>query len=93
MRYIFFDFFNSILTYAWGYVILITGTENKDSKEDRKATSMKKIKLTSKEAYKLAEILNIDINDDGISFYATNEDKTEIWSFDTKRERDSFIAK
>lgn len=54
---------------------------------------MKKIKLTSKEAHKLAETLNIDIDDDGTTFYATDEDKTEIWSFDTKSERDSFITK
>lgn len=52
---------------------------------------MKMIKLSAKEAHKLADKLGIDIEDDGVTFYATDEDKTEIWAFDTKKERDQFI--
>jgi hypothetical protein len=54
---------------------------------------MKKIKLTAKEAQRLAEKLGLDIGDDGRTYYATNEEQTEIWEFDTKTERDKFINK
>lgn len=50
-------------------------------------------KLTAKEAHKLADRLMVDIDDDGITFYATNDDESEIWSFDTKKERDKFVDK
>ena len=50
-------------------------------------------KLSAKEAHKLADRLMVDIDDDGITFYATNEDESEIWSFDTKKERDRFVDK
>ena len=52
---------------------------------------MKKIKLTAKEAYRLAEKLGLDLGRDGTTFYATDEDQTEIWCFDTKTERDRFV--
>ena len=48
-------------------------------------------KLTAKEAHKLADKLNLDIDDDGITYYATNMEETEIWSFDTRVERDKFV--
>ena len=54
---------------------------------------MKKIAITAKEAYKLAEIIGICISDDGTTFYAANEERTELWEFDTKRERDAFLKK
>ena len=47
-------------------------------------------KISAKQAAKIAFRLNKQIEDDGISFYATDEEETEIWSFDTKSERDSF---
>lgn len=50
-------------------------------------------KLTSKEAHKLADRLMVDIDDDGITFYATNDDESEVWSFDSKKERDNFVDK
>jgi hypothetical protein len=53
---------------------------------------MKKIAITAKEAYKLAGTLGVCISEDGTTFYATNETKTEIWEFDTKRERDVFVG-
>lgn len=31
--------------------------------------------------------------EDGRTFYATNEEETEVWLFDTKKERDSFVAR
>lgn len=54
---------------------------------------MKKIAITAKEAYKIAEILGVCISDDGTTFYATNEARTDLWEFDTKRERDAFVRK
>lgn len=56
---------------------------------------MKVRKLTAKEAKKLLRELGLGYMgaDDGRSFYATNEDETEVWEFDTKRERDAFIAR
>lgn len=54
---------------------------------------MKKIKLTAKEAKRLAEELGLDIDDGGTTFYATNEEKTEIWDFDTKKEREEWLNK
>lgn len=47
-------------------------------------------KITAKQAAKIANRLNLQIEDDGTTFYATDEEETEIWSFDTKSERDSF---
>lgn len=49
---------------------------------------MKKIAITAKEAYKLAELLGLCISEDGTTFYATNEERTELWEFDSKKERD-----
>ena len=54
---------------------------------------MKKIAISAKEAYKIAERLGVCISDDGSTFYATNADRTELWEFDTKRERDAFVRK
>ena len=51
---------------------------------------MKKIKITAKEAYKLAEELGLNICEDGRTFYATNEERTEIWEFDSRKERDKY---
>lgn len=49
-------------------------------------------KLSAKQAVKLASKLNVDIEDDGVTFYATDEDESEIWSFDTKAERNAFCS-
>ena len=53
---------------------------------------MKKISLTAKQAYKLAEELGVCISNDGTTFYATNEERTELWEFETKKERDAFVT-
>lgn len=47
-------------------------------------------KITAKQAVKIANRLNLQIEDDGMTFYATDEEESEIYSFDTKSERDSF---
>ena len=31
--------------------------------------------------------------DDGRTFYATTEEEQEVWFFDTKKERDAFVAR
>lgn len=56
---------------------------------------MKAKKLTTKEAVKLLRKLGLCCMgaDDGQTFYATNEEETEVWEFDTKRERDAFVAR
>lgn len=52
---------------------------------------MKYIALTYKEAKKLTEELGLCWGDDKRTFYATNEDRTEIWEYDSKAERDRAI--
>lgn len=54
---------------------------------------MKVKKLTAKEAVKLLRKLGLCCMgaDDGKTFYATNEEETEVWEFDTKKERDAFV--
>lgn len=47
-------------------------------------------KITAKQAIKIAKRLNLQIEDDGTTFYATDEEESEIYSFDTKSERDTF---
>ena len=54
---------------------------------------MKKKAITAKYAYELIEKLGLCTGDDGRTFYATNEEETEVWEFDTKKERDEFIIK
>jgi hypothetical protein len=51
------------------------------------------VKITAKEAYKLMDELGLDYGMDGRTFFATNEERTEVWEFDTKRERDEFVSK
>ena len=52
---------------------------------------MKQIALTAKEAYKLAQELGVSISDDGKTFYTTNEKRSELWEYDTKKERDDAV--
>lgn len=47
--------------------------------------------ITAKEAKKLAEKLNLDLNGDGRTWYATTEDENEIFSFDSPKDRDIFV--
>ena len=52
---------------------------------------MVRVKISAKEANKLARELGIDIDDEETTYYATNEERTEIWGFETKTRRDRFV--
>lgn len=49
--------------------------------------------ITAKEAERLATKLNIDASGDGRTYYATNNAESELYEFDTKAERDSFVKR
>ena len=48
--------------------------------------------ITAKQAYKLMTELGLCFGDDGRTFYATDEEETEVWEFDSKRERDELLS-
>jgi hypothetical protein len=50
-------------------------------------------KVSAKEAYKILKRVGLDASGDGITFFAYDEKNDEIYSFDTKRERDEFIER
>ena len=50
-------------------------------------------RLTATQAYKLAIKLGIDVSNDGKTYYASNNDESEVYCFDSKRERDEFVDK
>lgn len=50
-------------------------------------------KISAREAEIIAKKIGIQIDGDGITFYATNNEENAIFAFDTKRERDDFIKK
>ena len=55
---------------------------------------MKKFKaITSKKAQEITNKTGMALcgADDGRTFYATNEEESEVWLFDTKKERDAFV--
>ena len=47
--------------------------------------------ITAKKANQIVNKLGRDISGDGITFYATNIKETEIYCFDSKKERDEFV--
>lgn len=49
--------------------------------------------ITAKEAEKIMDELGLCYGMDGRTFYATNDDRSEIWEFDSKKERDQFVNK
>lgn len=49
--------------------------------------------ITSKEAVKIMKRLNLCYGQDGVTFYATNQEESEVWEFDTKKERDEWVLK
>ena len=49
--------------------------------------------ITAKEAYRLMDELGLCYGDDGRTYYATNEEHSEVWEFDSKKERDEFVKK
>ena len=48
-------------------------------------------KLNARDVYRLAKKLNLCLDCDGTTFYATDEKEEEIYAFDTKAERDRFV--
>lgn len=67
-------------------------TEGNTPNEKELKIMIKYKKITSKQAYKLAKKLGLEICEDGRTFYATNEQETELWEFDTLRERNDFLT-
>ena len=49
--------------------------------------------ITAKQAEKLLKKLGLTAMDNGITFYATSDDESGVWEFDTKRERDEFVER
>ena len=49
-------------------------------------------KISAREAYRIMREAGLDPDDDGMTFFAYDEDSEEIYEFDTKRERDEFVA-
>ena len=47
--------------------------------------------ITARYAEKLLQKLGYDYGNDGRTFYATNEEETEVWEFNNKKERDEFV--
>lgn len=51
-------------------------------------------KITAKEAYKILKRVGLDAGgDNGTTFFAYDDKNDEIYSFDTKKERDQFVNK
>jgi len=48
-------------------------------------------KINAKEAKRLTEKLGLCWGDGSRTFYATNEEETEVWEFDSKAERDAAV--
>lgn len=48
-------------------------------------------KITAREAKKIMDRLGLDYGDDGITFYAYDEDDDEIIEFYSKKERDDYF--
>ena len=47
--------------------------------------------ITAKEAKAIAQRLNLDLSGDGRTWYATLDDESEIFSFDSPKDRDIFV--
>lgn len=54
---------------------------------------MKMKKISAKEAQRIIRKLGQCLADDGLTFYATNEEETGVWVFESKRERDQAVCK
>ena len=52
-------------------------------------------RITAKQAEKIIARLGLNAggSDDGITFYATDERESEIYSFDSKKECDDFVKR
>lgn len=52
---------------------------------------MKLKAISAQQAYKLMNKLGLCYGNDGVTYYATNEEETEVWEFDSKAERDKCV--
>lgn len=50
-------------------------------------------KVTAAKAYKIMKKLGLCFGEDGTTYYATNNEETEVYEFDTRKERDAFIER
>lgn len=50
-------------------------------------------KISAKEAYRLMDKLGLDYGMDGTTYYATNKERTEVYEFYSKKERDEFVRR
>lgn len=50
-------------------------------------------KVTARQGEKICRKLGLDYGMDNKTFYATNLEETRIFEFDTKKERDDFLAR
>ena len=50
-------------------------------------------KVTARQGERICRKLGLDYGMDGRTFYATDENETRIFEFDTKKERDKFIER
>lgn len=51
--------------------------------------------ITAKKAYEITEKTGMELcgADDGRTFYATNEEESGVWLFDSKKERDAWVER
>lgn len=49
-------------------------------------------KITAREAEKIMDRLGLCYGNDGRTFYATDDEESEVWEFDSKKERDEWLA-
>ena len=49
--------------------------------------------ITAREAERLMDELGLDYGMDGTTYYAVNEERTEVYDFDSRKERDEFVKR
>lgn len=50
-------------------------------------------KISARYAEKLQEKLGLCYGNDGVTFYATDEEETAVYDFDSKKERDEWVER
>ena len=50
-------------------------------------------KVSAREAYRILKRIGLSADNDGVTFFAYDEKNDEIYSFDSKTERDAFVDK
>ncbi len=49
--------------------------------------------ITARQGERLSRRLGLDYGGDGRTFYATNDNETSVFEFESKKERDNFIKR